>query len=179
MPACQFIDMKQLKIAASYNTTITYDAIPINQVKQILEEYYIKIWNTTYKNSANASHTKPFITTIFHRFSLRLWPNFILTQFLTNHGSFHSYLHKMNKTPSPTCSCPEKAVQTSHHLMTECSLFSSERPTVLQTLPLPLVLEYHINTVSVTSFLRNIFHTLQEQLNRYSNSVTIPKQRTD
>jgi len=87
------------KIAASYNTTIAYDAIPINRGKQILEKYYIKIWNATYINSANASHTKLFIPTIFHRLSLLLWPNFILTQFLTNHGSFRSYLHKMNKTP--------------------------------------------------------------------------------
>ena len=148
----------------SYNTTIAYDAISINRGKQILEDYYIKIWNATYVSSANASHTKLYIPTMFHRLSLPLWPNFILTQFLTNHGSFRPYLHKMNKTSSPTCSCPEKAVQTSHHLMTECSLFSRERPTVLQTLPPPLVLKYHINAVGVTSFLRNIFHTLQEQL---------------
>ena len=93
------------KIAASYNTTIAYDAIPINRGKQVLEEHYIKIWNATYINSANASQTKLFLPTIFHRLSLPLWPNFILTQFLTNHGSFRSYLHKMNKTPSPTCSC--------------------------------------------------------------------------
>ena len=151
-------------IAASCNTTIAYDAISINRGKRILEEYHIKIWNATYVSSANASHTKLYMPTIFHRLSLPLWPNFILTQFLTNHGSFRSYLHKMNKTSSQTCSCPEKAVQTAHHLMTECSLFSSERPTVLQTLLPPLVLKYHINTVGITSFLRNIFHTLQEQL---------------
>jgi len=71
------------KIAASYSTTIAYEEIPINQ-------YYIKIWNATYINSANASHTRLFIPTIFHRLSLSLWPNFILTQFLTNHGSFQS-----------------------------------------------------------------------------------------
>jgi len=128
-----------------------------------MEEYHIKIWNAKYINSADASHTKLFIPTIFHRLSLPLCPNFILTQFLTNHGSFRSYCHKMNKIPSPTCSCPEKAVQTIHHLMTESSLFSTECPTVLQTLPLPLVLKYHINTVGVTSFHRNSFHMLQEQ----------------
>jgi hypothetical protein len=78
------------KIAASYITTLAYDAIPINQGKQILEVYYIKLWNATYIHSVNASHTKLFITTIFHRLSLPLWPNFILTQFLTNHSSFRS-----------------------------------------------------------------------------------------
>jgi hypothetical protein len=89
------------KIVASYNTTVAYDAIPINRGKQILENCYIKIWNITYINSANASHTKLFIPTIFYRLSLSLWPNFILTQFLTNDVSFLSYLHKMNKMPSP------------------------------------------------------------------------------
>ena len=95
------------KIVASYNTTIAYDAIPIIRGEQSLEDYYTKIWKAIYVNSANASHTKLFIPTIFHRLSLSLWPNFLLTQFLTNRGSFRSYLHKINKTPSTNCNCPE------------------------------------------------------------------------
>jgi ribonuclease HI len=90
------------KTVASYNTTITYDEIPINRGKQILEDYYTKIWNAIYVNSANASHTKLFTPTIFHRLSLPLWSNFLLTQFLTNHGSFRSYLliYSMEQSPS-------------------------------------------------------------------------------
>ena len=151
------------KIAASYNTTIAYDEIPINQGKQILEDYYIKIWSATYINSVNASHTKLFIPTIFHRLSISLWPNFILTQFLTNHGSFQSYLLRMKKTPSPTCRCPNKAVQMTLHVVTECSLFSKERPTALHTNPPLMFLKHHIHTVGVTTFLRNILLSLQEQ----------------
>jgi hypothetical protein len=148
------------KTVASCNTTIAYDAIPIIRGKQPLEEYYTKIWNAIYVNSANASHTKLFIPTISHRLSLSLWPNFLHTQFLINHGSFRTYLYKINKTPSPNCNRPEKAIQTARHLMLDCSLFSNDRPTVLKSLPPPLVLKYHINTVSITSFLRNIFKTL-------------------
>ena len=147
----------------SGNTTIAYDAIPTIRGKQSLVDYYTEIWNAIYVNSANASHTKLFIPTIFHRLSLSLWPNFLLTQFLTNHGSFRSYLHKINKTPSPNCNCPEKAIQTARHLMTKCSLFSKDRPAVLKSLPPPLVLKYHINTVSITSFIRNNFKALQEE----------------
>jgi len=153
------------KTVARYNTTIAYDAIPVIRGKQSVEEYYTKIWNAIYVNSANASHTKLFIPTIFHRLSLSLWPNFLLTEFLTNHGSFLSYLYKINKTPSPNCNCPEKVIQTARHLMLECSLFSNDRPTVLRSLPPPLVLKYHINTVRITSFLRNIFKALQEESN--------------
>jgi hypothetical protein len=78
------------KTGASYNATIAYDEIPINRGKQILEDYYTKFWNAIYVNSSNVSHTKLFIP-IFHRLSLPLWSNFLLTQFHTNYGSFHSY----------------------------------------------------------------------------------------
>jgi len=48
------------KIAASYNTTIAYDAIPINRGKRILEDYYIKIWNAAYINpTLNCSYPPP------------------------------------------------------------------------------------------------------------------------
>jgi ribonuclease HI len=150
------------KTAASYITTVACDVLPTTPGKQTLEDCCTKIRNAIYVNSANASHTKLFIPTIFHRLSLSLRPNFLLTQFLTNHGCFRSYLHKIKKTPSPNCHCPEKAIQTALHLMIECSLFSNDRPAVLKSLPPPLVLKYHINTVSITSFLRNIFHALQE-----------------
>jgi len=151
------------KTVASYNTAIAYDVIPIIRGKQTLEDYKTKIWNAIYINSANASHTKLFIPTIFHRLSLSLWRNFLLTQFLTNHGSFRSYLHKINKTPLPNCNCPEKARQTARHLMTECSLFSNDRLAVLKFLPPPLVLKHYINAFSITRFLRNIFKALQEE----------------
>ena len=49
------------KTVASYKTTIAYDVIPIIRGKQSLENYYTKIWNAIYLNSANASHTKLFI----------------------------------------------------------------------------------------------------------------------
>jgi len=145
------------KTDARYNTTIAYDVIPIIRGKQTLEGYYTKIWNAIYVNSANASDTKLFISTIFHRISLSLWPSFLRTHFLTNHGSFRSYLLKINKTSSPNCNCPEKAIQTARQLMIECSLFSNDRPAVLLSLPPPLVLKYDINAVSNTSFLRNSF----------------------
>jgi len=123
-----------------------------------------EVYDATYINSANASHTKQFTPTILHRLSLSLWPNFTLTQFLTHHDNFRPYLHKMKKTSSPTCSCHERAVQTARHFMTEYSLFLSNRPAVLQTLPPHLILKHHIHTVSVSGFLSNIFHSLQELL---------------
>jgi hypothetical protein len=86
--------------------------------------------------------------------------------FTTIHGCFRSYLHKIKKAPSPLCSCPEKAEQTARRLMIECSLFSKEQPAVLQNLPLPLIMQFHTNTVDVCRLLKNIYHMLQEQSRR-------------
>jgi len=68
------------KTVASYSTTIAYDQIPVIRGKQSLEDYYTKIWNAIYVNSANASNSELFIPTTFHRLSLSLWPNFLLTK---------------------------------------------------------------------------------------------------
>jgi ribonuclease HI len=57
---------------ASYNPTISYDAIPVSREKQILEDYYTKIWNGTYVNSEKATHTKTLIPSIYHRLDLPL-----------------------------------------------------------------------------------------------------------
>ena len=35
------------RIAASYNSNITYNAIPLNRGIQVLEEHHTKIWNAT------------------------------------------------------------------------------------------------------------------------------------
>ena len=94
---------------ASYNPTITYDALPVHIGKQLLEDYYTKIWNATYvnvyrgkqlleyyytktchatyANTAKNTHTKSLIPSISHRMTPSLWPNHFLTQLLTNHGA--------------------------------------------------------------------------------------------
>lgn len=151
------------KIAASYKSSIGYNRIPRTRGKQLLNEYYVKIWNETYTNSNKALHTKIFIPNIHHRISLSLWPNHTLTQFLTNHGRFRCYLHKMNLAPSPHCSCPENSIQTACHLLTECSLFARDRPSFLHpTAPLSEVLKHHIHTADMTSFLQKIYCKLQQ-----------------
>jgi hypothetical protein len=151
------------KTVASYKPTTTYDAIPVSRGKRLLKEYYIKICNAAYTNSEKASHTKLLIPSILHRMTLTLWPNHILTQFLTNQGCFRSYLYKRKRAPTPLCNCPEKDEQTARHLMTDCSLFSKERPAVLRKLPLPLIMQHHINTVEVSRLMKHIYHKLQER----------------
>ena len=91
--------------------------------KQILEEHYTEIWNVIYVNARVAGHTKLFIPSIFHKKSISIKPNFILTQFLTSLGNFRSYLYKINKAPSPFCNCANYVLQTAQHLIKEFTIF--------------------------------------------------------
>ena len=66
----------------------------------LLTKFWITPLQATGQRPVNyASHTKLFIPTIFHTLSLSLCPKFLLTQFLTNHSTFSSYLHKINRRP--------------------------------------------------------------------------------
>ena len=95
------------KIVVRYNPNITYDAIPMSRGKKVLENYYTRIWNATYTNSGNGSHTKTLIPSIFHRKTQSRWPNYVLTQFLTNYGCFRSYLYKEQRRPHHYVAVPK------------------------------------------------------------------------
>jgi hypothetical protein len=99
---------------ASYNPTISYDAIPVSTGKEILEDYYTKIWNGTYVNSEK-SYTYQNAHSL-HLPQIRPTPMTKLFSHTTNHGCFRSYFYKMEKVPISLCNCPEKSERraTSH-----------------------------------------------------------------
>jgi hypothetical protein len=108
-------------------------------------------------------HTKVLIPSIFHRKTQTLWPNYVLTQFLTNHGCFRSYLYKRTRASAPLCSCPQMEEQTALHLLKDCSLFNEVRPATFQTLTLPQIMQHQINTKAVSSLINDIYRMLQQQ----------------
>jgi hypothetical protein len=77
------------------------------------------------------------------------------SQFLTNHGCFHSYLYKRKRAPSPLRSCPEKEEKTALHLLKDCSLLTKVRPPPFQTLTLPQIMQHHINTADLSSLINS------------------------
>jgi ribonuclease HI len=48
------------RTVATYNPTITYDAIPVSRGKQLMEEYCAKIWNATKPPTPNHSFPLSF-----------------------------------------------------------------------------------------------------------------------
>ncbi|GFW90225.1 uncharacterized protein TNCV_2120921 [Trichonephila clavipes] len=80
--------------------------IPKSFYKKITEERTVKSWNQEYLICNKGSITKKFFPTINKRLSCHhFYTNYKLTQFLTGHGNFKSYLNKFNLVPSSFCDC--------------------------------------------------------------------------
>ncbi|GFW34506.1 RNase H domain-containing protein [Trichonephila clavipes] len=80
--------------------------IPKSFYKKITKERMVKSWNQEYLISNKGSITKKFFPTINKRLSCHhIYTNYKLTQFLTGHGNFKSYLNKFNLVPSSFCDC--------------------------------------------------------------------------
>ncbi|GFX19009.1 uncharacterized protein TNCV_323141 [Trichonephila clavipes] len=80
--------------------------IPKSFYKKITNERMMKSWNQEYLISNKGSITKKFFPTINKRLSCHhFYTNYKLTQFLTGHGNFKSYLNKFNLAPSSFCDC--------------------------------------------------------------------------
>ena len=117
---------------------------------------------------------------LYFRKSIYMKHNFILTQLLTNHGNFRSYLHKINKAPSYFCSCADNVLQTAQHLFKKCTLFSKDQPSEARNLLLHQILKHHINTIFFNKFMESIFSQLQELQDwnynntKHTNTVNLP-----
>ncbi|GFU76807.1 homeodomain-interacting protein kinase 2 [Trichonephila clavipes] len=80
--------------------------IPKSFYKKITKERMEKFWNQEYLISNKGSITKKFFPTINKRLSCHHFcTNYELTQFLTGHSNFKSYLNKFNLVPSSFCGC--------------------------------------------------------------------------
>ena len=52
--------------------------------------------------------------------------NFANMQFLTNHGNFNTYLHKIKKSNNATCKCGNGS-EDAEHVLLQCILYNELR----------------------------------------------------
>ncbi|GFT96440.1 uncharacterized protein TNCV_5021661 [Trichonephila clavipes] len=102
--------------------------IPKSFYKKIMNERMMKSWNQEYLISNKGSITKKFFPTINKRLSCHhFYTNYKLTQFLTGHGNFKSYLNKFNLAPSSFCDCNIGGEENVEHVILLCSKANARR----------------------------------------------------
>ncbi|XP_054715555.1 uncharacterized protein LOC129225035 [Uloborus diversus] len=101
--------------------------IPGSHWKFLAKEKTIADWNTEYLASSNARWTRRFFPTVFHRQQCSYFStNFKLSQFLTGHGNFKSYLFRFGISPNLLCDCGV-GEQSAEHVLLHCSLQDGPR----------------------------------------------------
>lgn len=96
----------------------------IDEAKQRTREDWTERW----RNTGKAGWTRRLITDLAGWVDRKHGEvNYYITQFLSGHGNFQSYLHKMRKVRSPECVlCPSEK-DDAHHTFFHCVAWSQER----------------------------------------------------
>ena len=118
------------KSSRSYEAEPIELCAPLSFAKRNLRVALRIKWNDDWRTSQNGSWTRQIFDTVENRRKVGDIPlNFVLTQFLSGHGKFGSYLHRFTLRDNPHCECG--ALQDPEHLMFDCHLVNDLRTDIL------------------------------------------------
>lgn len=148
------------KSATLNSTFITDIQIPISTLKYNLKTELMQTWQREWEGSQKGRFTFSLLPNVSQR-------NFLnetsLLYFLTGHGSFPSYLQKINKSPSDKCFCGAKG-DPLHYVYNTCSLmphslkFNSNIP-ISENIKLLLKNKYLIKKLTQNYNVLNSFYS--------------------
>jgi hypothetical protein len=109
--------------------SIDFDKIPFNYVKRVIYEKSLLYWNNRWIQSGTGSVTREYFPTIMDRMRLKkiFYPTFELTQMMTNHGKFNSYLQRFNIKEDSRCEKCGAAFEDIKHLIFQCPEYQQFR----------------------------------------------------
>ena len=103
---------------------------PLSFAKRHLRLLERSEWNSEWITATNGSWTRKIFPTIEHRRKAGAFQlDFVLTQFLSGHGKFGSYLTRFTRRDEPSCNCGE--FQDPEHLLFHCPLMTDLREDIL------------------------------------------------
>ena len=120
----------------------------LNRAKKMHEAELLRVWSGRWRQDEEAAatdsawrseETAEWTRTLIR--DLGAWHrrkhggvNFHLTQVLSGHGCFNSYLHRIGKAPSPLCSHCDLQEDTAGHTLFQCPVWSPQRERLLASL---------------------------------------------
>jgi len=118
----------QLAKQTSENAEIVYQHYPQSFAKRYLRAKSIEIWNQRWIDTTKGQITHQFLPTVYTRISLKHFKtNYIVTQYLTNHGKFNKYLNRFKVEDSPLCHCNNESEDDVYHRIFYCNKYITER----------------------------------------------------
>jgi len=95
----------------------------------MIDQRILEAWNKLYIDSTPEEHwNRTLIPSVeWAVLNMELRPNFLLSQAVTGHGAFKSYLHRIGKRDSPACRCGP-IERMPEHVFRLCERYSEGRP---------------------------------------------------
>ncbi|XP_067122868.1 uncharacterized protein [Centruroides vittatus] len=113
--------------SSNINLPTAYSKLNINSIKGILWKDLLRSWQDEWDTNHLHSITHSFIPNI-NDFLTYSWyvPGHRISQILTNHGRFHSYLARFKNTNNPNCPICATTDGSKHYILT-CPMTERER----------------------------------------------------
>ncbi|XP_023234972.1 uncharacterized protein LOC111634436 [Centruroides sculpturatus] len=122
--------------AASLNSgSSLYSYIPVTYIKYLLKNEAMNTWQTRWNNTETGRITKSFIPSVSHNNRTILHRDTsLVTQFLTGHGKFNSYLVRFNKSNCDHCQLCGVPDGVEHYVF-HCPMLEDARVPIRMLLP--------------------------------------------
>ncbi|XP_047532160.1 uncharacterized protein LOC125067543 [Vanessa atalanta] len=120
-----------------------YDRCPISFLKRIIRMETLRLWEERYKLGETAAITKLFFPSAkdAHRIIKKIEINGYITQIMTGHGGFSSYLSRFKCKEDPSCACEQGVEETVPHLIVSCPIFQQRRFDLEHEINTPITVE--------------------------------------
>ncbi|XP_067142881.1 uncharacterized protein [Centruroides vittatus] len=110
------------------NSNITYSKLPISFIKNYVIQETNILWQREWNESATGRQCYRFIPSIEKRQQKKSFKTtFELTQCLTGHGAFNTYLHRFKKKSYNHCNIDINCEDSVDHFLFECTKYHEHR----------------------------------------------------
>ncbi len=109
--------------------SMAYDLVRSSYVKKIIRNRNIQIWNERWLNSSTGSQNRQFIPSVEYRLKIynHFKTDYVLTQFLSGHGKFNTYLNRFPIKSNSICDKCGANEQNVLHIIFDCSQVQQNR----------------------------------------------------
>ena len=123
------------KLAANLDQSLSvYNLYPLSFAKNHFKTETIKEWQQFWSSTTKGSQTKQFFPDIRDRLRMKSFkPNFIISQYLSGHGNFGSYLKRFKLRSSDVCDCGED-IETPIHIIFYCQKYRQQRHQLINSI---------------------------------------------
>ncbi|XP_067141816.1 uncharacterized protein [Centruroides vittatus] len=118
---------KLAKRATTLDTETGYKRLPHKEIKRKIQTITTSLWQEEWTHSQTGRQCYKFFLNITERIKNKHFnPSFGITQCLTQHGNFGSYLFRFRKIDNMYCETDEDKEDNVYHYLYECKKYEKE-----------------------------------------------------